>query len=185
MNAQRGTRLPPSILARKILCTGYVSAPIEDEERFRFQALHAMAIVRVIARHLKMGYRLRSVERGGRGYRIDLLFEGSSGRVRIVEAKSSKQIREVHKIQAALYPHADADEIAVSNREVDEVLDPEFIQEIRQRAELTRALLIDDPARAETTFTPHQDCCYTCANSGCPFLPKVRALTPASFPQTR
>ena len=164
-------RIPPSTLARKILCLAYLPSPFEAEGRFRAQAFHAIAVVRVIARHLKMGYRLSSIERGGSGYRIDLLFEAvSTGRTRIVEVKGSKQMREVHKIQAALYSHAESDEIVVSNREIDEVLVRDFIEQIRRRAEVTRQLLASDPARAATAYAPHDDVCYTCANLGCPYL---------------
>jgi len=179
-------KLPPSLLARKILCIAYVSAPFDEKERFRFQALHAMTVVRVIARHLKMGYRLRSVERGGNGYRIDLQFEAIySGKTRLVEVKSSKQIREVHRIQVALYPHANADEIVVSNRETDEILGSEFIEEVQRQAEITRQFLTDHLERAAITYTPHQDCCYTCANSNCPFLPSVAAHVATNLLQTR
>ena len=181
MNVQGTLRLPPSLLARKVLCTAYVSAPFNERERLRFHGLHAMTVVRVIARHLKMGYRLKTVERGGNGYRIDLLFEAIySGKTRLAEVKASKRIREVHRIQAALYPHASADEIVVSNRETDEVLSSKFIQEIQRRAELTRQSLMDDPAHAATTYTPHLDCCYTCANSSCRFLGKAQPT--ATYP---
>jgi len=180
VKVQHNPRLPPSLLARKILCSAYVPAPFREEERFKFQALHALTVVRVIARHLKMGYTLKSVERGGIGYRIDLLFEASSGRTRIVEAKSSKQIREVHKIQGALYPHTDVDEIAVSNRDSDEILSTEFIQEIQRRADLTRQFVTNDPLGARSRYTPHADCCYTCANLGCPFPSSTRQLAVAS-----
>ena len=174
------TKLTPSLLARKILCTAYMPAPFGQGERLVFLGLHAMTVVKVIARHLRMGYRLRSVERGGKGYRIDLLFDGDSGRTRIVEVKSSKQMKEVHRIQAALYPHASADEIVVSNRETDEVLTPDFIEQTHRQAELTRQLLAGNPTLASTTYTPHHDICYTCANLSCPFPPSTRQLAVAN-----
>ena len=49
-------RLPPSLLAKKILCLAYVPAPFDEEFRFRFRALHSMSAIRVIARHLRLGY---------------------------------------------------------------------------------------------------------------------------------
>jgi hypothetical protein len=147
---------------------------MKADERFKFQAWHAMAVVKVIARHLKMRFRLRSVERGGGGYRIDLLFEASSGRTRLVEVKSSKSIREVHRLQAALYPHIHADEVTVSNANVDEILGAEFIQEARSRAEVTRQFLTNNPELAAINYTPHRDCCYTCGNSRCPFVSELR-----------
>jgi len=170
----------PSLLARKILCVAYVSAPLSDEACFRLRALHSMALVTVIGRYLKSGYRLLAVERGGNGYRTDLLFEAIlSAKKRLVEVKSSQKIREVHKIQAALYAHKiTADEIAVSNRDSDEILTTEFIQEIRERAELTRLFLTNESVRAAATYTPHPDVCYICANSACRFLgrPTVSAF---------
>ena len=175
LTVQQIRKLPPSLLARKILCIGYVPAPFEDEQRFRFQALHAMAVVRVIARHLRTGYELKDIERGGRGYRVDLLFEQtSSGRTRLVEVKSAREIREVHRLQASLYPHSRADEVCVSNRERDEILTPDFVEQTLQRAEVTRRLLLEEPEAAATKYTPHPDCCYTCANFACPFLASMK-----------
>ena len=176
MILSRSVKLSPSLLARKILCIGYVPAPFTESDRLRFQGLHAVTTMRVIARHLQLGYRLLKVERGGNGYRIDLLFESiCTGRKRLNEVKSSKTIREVHRIQAALYAalpeHMNIEEIAVSNREIDEILSSEFIQEVQQRAQFTRQFLSTDPDTAATTYTPHEDCCYICGNKGCPFLP--------------
>jgi len=172
----RKVKLPPSLLARKILCIGYVPSPFRDFDRLKFQGLHATATIRVIARHLQQGYRLMKVERGGNGYRIDLIFESiSTGRKRLNEVKSSKTIREVHRIQAALYAalpvHMNIDEIAVSNKESDEILSPDFIDEVQRRAQFIRQLLIIDPVTAATTYTPHEDCCYICGSRSCPFLP--------------
>ncbi len=145
-------------------------APFDAEQRFRFQSLHANAMIRVIARHLASGYRLKGVETGGRGYRVDLLFESPSGRTRLSEVKSSKRIRAVHRIQAALYPHPGVDEVAVSNSQDDEIIGQGFIEEMRNRAEQTSTLLNSDPIRAATTYKPNEDCCYICANETCPFL---------------
>jgi hypothetical protein len=120
------------------------------------------------------------VERGGNGYRIDLLFESiSTGRRRLNEVKSSRTIREVHRIQAALYAalavHMNIDEIVVSNREIDEILTSAFIEEVQRRAQFTRQLLITDPVTAGTTYTPHEDCCYICGNSTCHFQVQIGA----------
>jgi len=173
--------LGPSLLARKILCSAYVSAPFSEKERFKFQALHAMTVVKVIARHLKMGYILKGVERGGNGYRVDLLFSDPSGKTRLDEVKSSRKVREVHKIQAALYAHSDADEIAVSNGQEDQILTPKFIREMQERAVQTIQLLSNDPTAAASTYTPHEDACYTCATTPCPFLShRPRLLEPRS-----
>ena len=185
MTVQLGLRIAPYLLARKILCLGYVSAPFSNADRFKFQALHALAMVKVIARHLRSGYSLVDIEQKGRGYRIDLLFqEISSRKIRLDEVKSSKRIRQVHLLQAALYPCSIAvDEIAVSNREIDEVLSSQFIQETRRRAEITRQLLANNSDCAVTTYTPNEDCCYICANSSCPYF-STASLTAINSLQT-
>src|SRR2546422_7788309 len=72
-------RFSPSILARKILCSGYIPAAFGPADRLRFVSYHSLAVIRVIARHLKMGYTLVAIERGGPGYRIDLLFKSPTG----------------------------------------------------------------------------------------------------------
>jgi len=102
--------------------------------------------------------------------RIDLVFETPTGRTRIVEVKSAKEIREVHKIQAALYRKDLGDEVVVSNRSQDVVLDPGFIYQISVEAEDVREFLAKDPKKAAVTYRPHKDACYTCGNTACPFL---------------
>jgi hypothetical protein len=175
MTVQSTLRLPPSLLARKILCSAYVPAPFTEADRFRFQALHSVSMIRVITRHLRSGYRLMDIERRGKGYVIDLLFEAiSSRRKRLNEVKSSKTIREVHRLQAAIYaalcPCADIDEIAVSNKEKDEILSSDFIESVQQRAKLTREFITNNSGEAAVRYTPHKDICYTCANTSCPFI---------------
>ena len=174
MTLQKPQRLSPSLLARKILCVAYVPKPFGEQERFRFQTLHAFSMIKVIARHLRSGYRLTGIEQRGRGYIIDLMFEAiSTGRKRLNEVKSSKTIREVHRIQAALYAglpiHRNIDEVVVSNKENDEILNSYFIEDVHRRAEITRKILESDPDAAATRYTPHEDICYTCANPDCPF----------------
>ncbi len=71
-------KIPPSILSKRILCPAYTPAPFDRANAFKFRALHALTTITVIARHLKLGYRLIAAERGGSGYRIDLLFESTS-----------------------------------------------------------------------------------------------------------
>lgn len=174
MTLQKLQRLSPSLLARKILCVAYVPKPFGEEDRFRFQTLHAFSMIKVIARHLRSGYRLTGIEQRGRGYIIDLMFEAiSTGRKRLNEVKSSKTIREVHRIQAALYAglpiHGNIDEVVVSNKENDEILNPSFIEDVHRRAEATREMLVNHPYEAATRYTPHDDICYTCGNTACPF----------------
>jgi hypothetical protein len=125
------------------------------------------------------------VERGGNGYRIDLLFESiSTGRKRLNEVKSSKTIREVHRIQAALYAalpvHMNIDEIAVSNKETDEILNPQFIENVRRQAESMREMLVNNPMEAATRYTPHDDVCYTCANPACVLRRSASSEAPAN-----
>src|SRR5438093_11652123 len=86
----------PSLLSRKMICPAYLPAPFDSESRLKFQGLHAMAVITVIRRHLLAGFILRSIERAGRGFRLDLLFDGPDGRSRLVEVKSFKTIRETH-----------------------------------------------------------------------------------------
>ena len=170
MSQAKRVRLTPSVLARKILCPAYVPAPFESDNRMKFLGFHAMAIVKVISRHLRLGYTLKGVERSGPGYRIDLLFESPSGVTRLTEVKSAKKIREIHRLQAALYHQNDlSNEIVVSNGDTDEVLDPEFILETRRRAEITRKILTDTPEMAAQVYVPNGDTCYICGNTRCPF----------------
>jgi hypothetical protein len=169
---------PPFLLARKVLCAAYTSAPFCSQTASKFQGLHACAALRVIARHLKMGFRLDSIEKSGAGFRIDLAFAKPSVGSRMVEVKSANKIREVHKLQAALYPNDQYNEIAVSNRHEDIILDPAFIYEARTRAQRTLQLLNKDPKKAAVSYMPHEDICYTCANSECPFLLTSKHVEP-------
>jgi hypothetical protein len=153
---------------------------MNESDRFRFQGLHALSILKVLSRHLRLGYTLLSVERGGNGYRYDLLFANPSGKTRLVEVKSSKKIREMHMIQAALYSTSTIDEIVVSNRQEDQSITAEFIEGVHQRAERAIQLFTQDPTRAATTYTPNMDTCYTCANNACPYLPSKATTEAAS-----
>jgi len=91
--------------------------------------------------------------------------------LRLVEVKTAKRIREVFKIQAALYfPLSGADEAAVSNGVAEELLTLAFIERTQTQAKVTSQLLSTDPLGALKTYTPHEDACYTCGNKTCPFL---------------
>ncbi len=160
---------PPSLLARKVLCAAYISAPFDSESASKFHGFHASAAIRVISRHLKMGYKLDSIEKRGAGFRTDLVFTKPNVGSRLVEVKSANKLREVHQIQAALYPNDRYNEIVVSNRHQDLILTPEYINEARGRAHLTREFLSHNPEKAAIRYTPHEDVCYTCANEACPF----------------
>ncbi len=185
MNVQSTLRLPPSLLARKMLCSSYVPASFNENDQFKFHALHAISMIRVIERHIRAGYRLTDIERRGKGYIIDLLFETvSTGRKRLNEVKSSRTIREVHRIQAGIYAtlpiDTNIDEIAVSNKETDEILNPQFIENVRRQAELTREMLANNSKEAETRYTPHDNVYYTCANPACVLRRPASSETPAN-----
>jgi len=163
--------LSPSRLARLVICPAYIGAPFDHENRLRFQGLHAIAVLRVIARHIKQGFLLKSLERRGRGFRIDLEFQKPDGKIRIHEVKSARELTEVHRIQAALYwENGRCDEVVLSNGTTDVVLASEYIEEVHRQAEATRRLLRDTPEKAAISFTPNPCVCRTCANHRCPFL---------------
>jgi hypothetical protein len=165
------TKPTPSTLARLILCPAYVGAPFDPESHLRLQGLHAITVLRVIARHLKQGFLLKSVERRGRGLRIDLEFRKPDGKIRIHEVKSARELTEVHRIQAALYWDGDQNnEIVLSNGSTDIILPQEYLEKIRREAEATRAFLRDRPNEAAVAFRPDPCVCRYCGNAGCPFF---------------
>ena len=171
MSTQQGPLFSPSKLARLIMCPAYVAAPFDNESRLWFQGLHAIAVLRVVARHIKQGFLLKSVERRGRGLRIDLEFQKPDGKIRIHEVKSARELTEVHRIQAALYWDGNrSHEIVLSNDSIDLVLPQEYLEKVRQQAETTRALLKDHPSEAAVTFHPEECVCRNCGNQRCPFL---------------
>jgi len=142
--------------------------------------MHALTVIKVLSRHLAMGYCLKSLERGGARLRLDLLLEDSAGRTRLIEVKSSKKIRETHRLQASLYRMArpDVKEIVVSNGYIDEVLGEEYVSQAIEKAQFTIKLLESDPASAASMFSPHEDTCYICGNKGCPYLPPAKTADP-------
>jgi hypothetical protein len=171
-------RLSPSTLARLILCPAYVAAPFDEANRLKFQGLHAIAVLRVIARHIKQGFQLKSVERRGRGLRIDLEFQKPDGKICVNEVKSARELTEAHKIQAALYWDGDQNhEVFLSNGSTDIMLPRDYLEKVRQQAETTRAFLRDHPDEAEITFRPDPCVCRYCGNQRCPFLTNRPAST--------
>ena len=166
--------LSPSILSRKMMCLAFEPAPFDPTTRLRFLGLHAMAAVATIKRHIALRYRLRSIEKSSKGFRVDLLFDTPTGKIRLVEVKSGSNIRNIHCIQAALYWKPGIDELVVSNQRTDQLVTSQFIMEVAEKAEITLKLLESDPQTAATTFTPNSDCCYICANAACPWLPLAR-----------
>jgi hypothetical protein len=171
MASMKEKTLPPSLLSRKIICPAFLPAPFNPDDRFRFQAFHSLAMVRVVKRHLRLGFILRAIEtRNGNGFRNDLSFEDPCGKLRIVEVKSAKQLAEVHAIQAALYWIPDC-EIVVSNGNEDRVLSEDFVRTVQNKAQMTRQLLREHPEIAGSTFNPVLEVCRICANEHCPFIP--------------
>jgi len=171
MSATRVVRLSPSALARKMICPAYVPRPFPEDARLRFLGLHAMAALRVIRRHLGLGYRLTDIEKRGNGCRADLVFQDASGRLRVCEVKSAKVLTRLHHIQTALYSSRDYDEVVLSNRETDIQLTRDYIESILRQAQTTRELLINHAQEAASTFRPNEYVCRTCANERCSFLP--------------
>lgn len=165
--------VPPSILAKKILCLAFVPSPLDEASRIRLQGIHALTMMRILSKYIASGYRLVSLERGGAGFRLDIVLQNSQGKTRLIEAKCSKKIRESHRLQAAIYAMArpDLNEIVVSNGDDEEKLEPEYLAETIRRARATIELLKTDPLSAASSYTPHPDTCYICGNRACPYLP--------------
>jgi len=164
--------LAPSLLSKKILCPAYTPAPFKSEDRLLYLGLHAIASLKVIARKLRLHHWLKSVERRGNGFRYDLEFEVPSGKNQLYEVKSAKNLKEVHKIQAALYWTEEHDEVILSNGEEEIPLTTEYIQSVQHRAEETCKLLRNNPELAAATFKPNSEICYICSNFRCPSLQK-------------
>jgi hypothetical protein len=130
-------RLPPSKLAPKILCSAYEPRPFpEGKEGELLRGRHAFAQSWTIKRHLRLSYTLFDIDLPEDGKRIDLVFLSPEGKMRIYEVKSHKQIREVDKIQAALYWSPKYDEVVVSTPDIDLILTIDYIREVRTAANL-------------------------------------------------
>src|SRR5437867_3066620 len=69
---EKRVSMPPYLLARKILCSAYAPARADKLDWAKYRGWHAIAMLRTIARHLQMGFRLVGVEKTGPGFRIDL-----------------------------------------------------------------------------------------------------------------
>jgi hypothetical protein len=164
---------PPSLLAKKLLCLAYLPRPFDKEQLLKFLGLHAMNMLRVLKHYYRSRlWVLLSLEHAVNGCRIDLLLLNLvTGIIRLVEVKTSKLMREVFRIQAALcFPYSGADEAAVSNGETEELLTQSFIHEILAKKKIVEEILTEDPQRAARTYTPDPDACYTCGNMNCPYL---------------
>lgn len=143
--------------------------PFQPEDRFNFICLHAYTMTRVITRHLRMGFLLEAIEKRINGCRVDLVFKTPLGTTRVNEVKSARELREVHRIQAALYWQPSFDEIVLSNGREDIILPLEYVRNAQEQAEAARNLLLNRPDEAASTYRPNKDICSTCANVSCPF----------------
>jgi hypothetical protein len=161
-------RLPPSKLAPKILCSAYEPRPFpEGKEGELLRGRHAFAQSWTIKRHLRLSYTLFDIDLPEDGKRIDLVFLSPEGKMRICEVKSHKQIREVDKIQAALYWSPKYDEVVVSTPDIDLILTIDYIREVRTAANITQEFLNSQPQLAASRHSPHPDVCRICGRT-CP-----------------
>jgi Holliday junction resolvase-like predicted endonuclease len=165
-------RLPPSKLAPKILCKAYVPSefPIGREgERLRWK--HSDEMVGVAKHLLESDFQLTSFEAPLNGGRIDLVVRAPDGQKVGVEVKSHRgELRELDKIQGALYWTPQLDRIAVANRRAMLFLTPEYVGEVKTAGNMTAEFLEKQPDLASVTYTPHKDVCRTCRNRDCPYL---------------
>jgi hypothetical protein len=179
MTQEKAKVLAPSLLARKILCPAYLPSSMNNTDRLCFQGFHSRALMKVIKRHLRLGFILKGVEeRNENGFRNDLTFESPEGRIRIIEVKSAKQLTELHRLQAALYWTHSSDEVILSNGQEDIALPQDYIDAVHRRARVVCQLLTEHPQIAASSFCPRQDLCRICANGRCPFLPSARRTLP-------
>jgi len=115
---------------------------------------------------------LKSLERRGKGFTVDLEFQRPDGKVRVNEVKSARELTEVHRIQAALYwQNGGYDEVVLSNGAIDVALSHEYIEKVHRQAEATIHFLGDNPDEASISFRPNSCICHICAKMTCPYLP--------------
>lgn len=165
-------RLPPSKLAAKILCKGYDPSEFPkggDGERLRWK--HSDEMVSVIKHLLATKYLMLDVEVHVNGGRIDLLAQAPDGRRIGFEVKSHQgEIREIDKIQAALYWTPQFDGVAVANRRTILLLTSDYVKKVRAAGNVTQEFLEKQPDLALASYTPHADVCRSCRNQHCPHL---------------
>ena len=125
----------------------------------------------VMKRMLETGFQILAVEAPVNSGRIDLLAKAPDERKIGVEVKSHQgELRELDKIQGALYWLPQLDGIAVANRRTILLLTPNYVQEVRTAGKVTEEFLEKQPDLASASYTPHEDVCRTCQNHHCPYL---------------
>jgi hypothetical protein len=122
----------------------------------------------VMKKMLRDGYQILDLEASANGGRIDIVGKAPDGRTFGIEVKSHRgDLKEVDKVQGALYFSPQFEAVAVANRYNFEILSAEYIQEVRVAAHITQEILDTQPDLARVSFTPHLDVCRTCANCLC------------------
>jgi len=169
VNLFKRRRLSPSQTAKKLLCKAYEPTEFpagREGERLRWK--HSDTTIHVMKKMLSDGYQILEIEARANGGRIDLIGKAPDGLVVGVEVKShGGALREVDRIQCALYFSPQLDAVAVANRYNFEVLTTGFIQEVRVAAHVVLEFLATQPDLARVSFSPHSDVCGTCDNSLC------------------
>ena len=122
----------------------------------------------VMKQILENGFRILDIEAPVNGGRIDIIAEAPDSRTVGVEVKAHQgELREVDKIQAALYFSPQLEGIAVANRRDLQMLTVNYLQEVRVAAHITQESLDTQPELSRVTFSPHPDVCRTCTNYLC------------------
>jgi hypothetical protein len=172
VEASEGRRISPSQLARKILCKAYLPEKFPSGlTGLRLRWRHSDEMIGVLRLLFAEGSCVLGVEVPTNGGRVDIVARASDQRKIAVEVKSHRgDFRELDKIQAALYWSPQFDCVAVANRHGISIMSPQFVQEVRTLANITRECLGKQPQLAAVSFTPHPDVCATCQNLRCPYL---------------
>jgi Holliday junction resolvase-like predicted endonuclease len=125
----------------------------------------------VIKRMLEAGFQILGIESPANGGRIDIIAKAPDDRTIGVEVKTHQgELRELDKIQAALYFSTKLDRIAAANRRTILMLLPEYVQEVRTAAKIVEETLEKQPELGRTCYTPHPDVCRLCQSHHCPYL---------------
>ncbi len=81
----------PSLLSKKMVCPAFTPSPMSKKDWFHLMGIHAITVLKVIARHLAASYILEGIEARVNNGRIDLIFGNTvDGKKRRVEVKSAR-----------------------------------------------------------------------------------------------